>query len=110
MTIFAMRLYRTFFAFVLAASFGVALAENTHLARHGDDIIVLTNDRDPNCPGGWYQAGEEKRILGEWKWVRDLCYKVNESKGLVEFKDPAKMLFGSFTLNAASFDRIEKGK
>lgn len=80
----------------------------TFSVQYDNGYIHLTDHEGMDgCASGSKSAAERKLILEELKVIRWLCYTVNEKKGVVEFKDPNKLLFGSFTIPADKFRRIQ---
>ncbi len=82
------------------------LAGATFHADYGENKILLSDESAPRCDQGWRRAGEFRWVLNELKMLRELCYRVNEKTGDIELKDPAKLVFGKFSLSPAKFTRI----
>lgn len=98
---------------ILLMTVGSAFAQTgkvypTFSAPYDNGYIHLTDHEGmEGCPSGSKSAAERKLILDELKVIRWLCYTVNEKKGVVEFKDPNKFVFGSFSIPANKFKRIQ---
>lgn len=96
---------------ILLLTVGSAFAQTrmvyaTFSAPYDNGYILLTDHEGmEGCPSGSKSAAERKVILDEVKVIRWLCYTVNEKKGVVEFKDPNKFVFGSFSIRADKFTR-----
>ena len=65
-------------------------------------VAPTVSDKCPDWGSGY--AAEAASILGEMKTIRELCYRVNDKKKIVEFKDPKKNFFTStFSIPVSAF-------
>lgn len=78
--------------------------------KDGNDVFLwVPPTATSQCPdwGNGY-AEERATILGEIKTIRLLCYRVNQNKKLVEFKDPEKGFFNNtFSISSDSFFQLK---
>lgn len=79
-------------------------AEWSHYTERKGMTIFISKESSPNrkCKGQ-KEASEQKFSLGEWHYVRELCYSIN-AKGDPVFSDPGSINpLSSFTISSDGF-------
>ena len=72
----------------------------------GNVFFLDDSPADQKKCKGLKGASEQRLVLGEFKYIRDLCYEVSNT-GKVNFVDPEKIFpFNRFSLQAEKFNRI----
>lgn len=98
--------------FAIAVISTSSFAEPTYYAPFDKGGFIHLTDEPgiPSCPSGTKRAAETKVVLDQLKVIRELCYKVNDKRAVVELKDPDRYVLGTFTMPAAKFVRIPTKK
>jgi hypothetical protein len=72
----------------------------------GNHILLWVTPTVSSQCGDWGGGYAEERavMLNEYKTVRELCYRINQSKKMIEFKDPEKNFFNNtFSISSDAF-------
>lgn len=95
------------FGILFLFSFSKCFAEWKFYASEKDGYYFIAEEasKNPSCRG-MKEASQQRLILNELKYIRELCYEVSNS-GKVKFVDPNKIFpFNRFEIKSDNFIRI----